>query len=207
MSADVALVDGWDRAATVARRLAWVSLVWMSLEGTLGLIVGLGAGAISLIGWAAGSVVEALAATAIIWRFSRGRLRAPNAERRAQQVVALSFWVLAPYIAVEAALHLVRHETPSTTAVGLVLTAVAVVGMPVLGRAKHRLAGRLGSAATAGEGSQNYLCALQAAAVLVTLSVIAVSPSAWWLDPVVALGLAGWAIREGRTAWRGDDCC
>jgi divalent metal cation (Fe/Co/Zn/Cd) transporter len=202
-----ALADDWDRAATVARRLAWVSLIWMSVEAAVGLTVGLRAGAISLVGWAAGSGVEGLAAAVIIWRFSRGRLRSDDVERRAQQLVALSFWVLAPYIAVEAGRHLLGHERPAATSVGLVLTAIAVIGMPILGRAKHRLADRLGSAATAGEGSQNYLCALQAAAVLLTLSLTAASHSAWWLDPAVALGLAAWAVREGRTAWRGDDCC
>jgi hypothetical protein len=202
VSFDQALAGGWDQAATVARRLAWVSLIWMSLEAVLGLIVGLRAGAISLVGWAAGSAVEGLAAAVIIWRFSHDRRRSDGVERHAQQLVALSFWVLAPYIAVEAARHLLRHERPAATSIGVVLTAVAVVGMPVMGRAKHRLADRLGSAATAGEGSQNYLCALQAAAVLLTLAVTAISPSVWWFDPVVALGLAGWAIREGRRAGR-----
>jgi divalent metal cation (Fe/Co/Zn/Cd) transporter len=207
MSADQTQVQRWDRAAATARRLAWLSLIWMSIEGALGLLVGLQAGAISLIGWAAGSVIEALASTVIIWRFSHARARRAGVERRAQQLIAVSFWMLAPYIAVEAIRHLARHEAPSSTTVGLALTAVAVVAMPVLGRAKHRLAARLESAATAGEGSQNYLCALQAAAVLVGLSVTSLVPAAWWLDATVALGLAGWAVDEGRTAWRGDGCC
>jgi divalent metal cation (Fe/Co/Zn/Cd) transporter len=201
------LSDDWDRAATSARRLAWVSLVWMSAEGALGLFAGLTAGSIALVGWAAGSAVEGLAAAAIIWRFRRTALHTDGVERRAQQLVALSFWLLAPAIAVEAVRHLSVHEQPSTTVVGVVLTAVAVLGMPILGRAKHRLADQLGSSATAGEGNQNYLCALQAAAVLLTLVATAANPAAWWLDPVVALLLSGWAVTEGRATWRGDDCC
>ncbi|MDX6217615.1 MAG: hypothetical protein QOG99_3199 [Frankiales bacterium] len=199
--------DGWTVAAVAARRLAWVSLLWMSVEAVVGLVAGARAGAVSLMAWAAGSAVEALAAAIIVWRFADRRRADTRAERQARQLVALSFWLLGPYIAVQAVRHLIDHERPSTTTAGLVLTAIAVVGMPVLGRAKHRLGRRLGSAATTGEGSQNYLCALQAAAVLLTLVVTAVSPAAWWLDPAVALALAGWAIAQGRSVWHGDDCC
>jgi divalent metal cation (Fe/Co/Zn/Cd) transporter len=89
----------------------------------------------------------------------------------------------------------------------MVLTAVALLVMPLLGRAKHKLAARLGSAATAGEGTQNYLCAAQAAAVLLGLAVTAAWPATWWLDPAIALGIAAVAVREGIGSWRGDDCC
>lgn len=88
----------------------------------------------------------------------------------------------------------------------MALTAVALLEMP-LGRAKHKLGMRLGSAATAGEGTQNCLCAAQAAAVLTGLAVTAAWPATWWLDPVIGLGIAAVAVREGTESWRGDDCC
>ena len=91
--------------------------------------------------------------------------------------------------------------------IGMALTAAALLAMPLLGRAKHKLAARLGSAATAGEGTQNYLCAAQAAAVLAGLAVTAAWPAAWWADPVIGLGIAAAAVREGIESWRGDDCC
>jgi divalent metal cation (Fe/Co/Zn/Cd) transporter len=65
----------------------------------------------------------------------------------------------------------------------------------------------LGSAAIAGEGTQNYLCAAQAAAVLIGLAVTAAWPATWWLDPAIGLGIAAVALREGTGSWRGDDCC
>jgi divalent metal cation (Fe/Co/Zn/Cd) transporter len=77
--------------------------------------------------------------------------------------------------------------------------------MPLLGRAKHRLAERLGSGATAGEGTQNVLCGAQAAAVLVGLAANAAF-GAWWLDPLIGVFIALVAVREGREAWRGDGC-
>ena len=93
------------------------------------------------------------------------------------------------------------------TVIGMALTAVALAVMPPLGRAKHTLAARLGSAATAGEGTPNYLCAAQAAAVLAGLAVTAAWPAAWWLDPAIALGIAAVAVREGIRSWRGGACC
>ncbi len=89
---------------------------------------------------------------------------------------------------------------------GIIVTAASLVVVPVLGVAKKRLGAVLGSGATAGEGVQNLICAAQAGAVLLGLAGTAVL--GWtWLDPAIALLLAGWAIREGREAWRGDDCC
>ena len=95
---------------------------------------------------------------------------------------------------------------PAPTVIGIILTAVALLLMPLLGRAKKRLGARLGSTATKGEGTQNYLCAAQSAAVLITLAVVAVSPGGWWLDPAVGLVIAGLATWEGFRAWRGEEC-
>lgn len=91
--------------------------------------------------------------------------------------------------------------------VNMVLTALAVLLMPLLGYTKHRLATRLGSAATAGEGTQNYLCAAQAIAVLIGLAITAGWSGGWWLDPVIGLGVAAAAVWEGVESWRGEDCC
>jgi divalent metal cation (Fe/Co/Zn/Cd) transporter len=77
--------------------------------------------------------------------------------------------------------------------------------MPLLGRAKQRIGGRLGSGATAGEGAQNLLCAYMASGVLVGLAANA-ALGWWWLDPVIALAIAAIAVREGREAWAGEGC-
>ena len=197
---------GWHRAARWARWLAWVSLAWMVTEGAVGLWQGLVAGSIALVGWALGSAVEGLASLIVIWRFTGARTLSETAERRAQRGVAVSFWLIAPYIAAESVRDLLGEHRVETTVIGMVLTAVALLEMPLLGRVKHKLGARLGSAATSGEGTQNYLCAAQAAAVLIGLAVTASWSGGWWLDPAVGLGVAAVALWQGLQSWRGDDC-
>jgi divalent metal cation (Fe/Co/Zn/Cd) transporter len=130
-----------------------------------------------------------------------------TAERQAQKAVAVSFWLLAPYIVIQAIRDLVGHHQATATTLGIALTASSVVIMPALGITKRRLGHRLHSGATAGEGTQNLMCAAQAAAVLTGLAVIAVWPGGWPIDPIIALGIAAWSIREGTQSWQGNDCC
>jgi divalent metal cation (Fe/Co/Zn/Cd) transporter len=197
----------WQRAARQARWLAWASLVWMGAEGAIGLWQGLAAGSISLTGWALSSVVEGLASVVVIWRFTSTRALSETAEHRAQRGIAISFWLLAPYIAAESLMDLITGHHAGTTVTGIVLTGVALVMMPLMGQVKHTLATRLSSAATAGEGTQNYLCAAQSAGVLIGLVVTAVWADPWWIDPIIGLGIAVAAIWEGVDLWHGDDCC
>lgn len=116
---------GWALAAGRARSLAWLSLAWMTVEGALGLAAGYRSGSSSLVGWAFGSVIEAAASAAVIWRFSGARTGSAVSERRAQRVVAVSFWVLAPYIAVLAALEVVAGRPPATSLLGVALAVAA----------------------------------------------------------------------------------
>ncbi|WP_460691838.1 cation diffusion facilitator family transporter [Mycobacterium intracellulare] len=183
-----------------------LSLVFLAVEAAVGLWQGLAAGSVALTGWALGSVAEGLAGVVVIWRFTGSRILSATAERHAQRGVAVSFWLTAPYVAAESLRHLFGERQPDTTVIGIVLTAFAVLQMPVLGRAQRILGARLGSAATAGEGTQNYLCAVQAAAVLIGLAVTANWAGGWWLDPVIGLGVAAVAIWQGFRAWRGEDC-
>lgn len=120
--------------------------------------------------------------------------------------MAVSLWLIAPYIAAQSAADLLGGHRVDATQGGIVLTAVALLEMPVLGHTKHKLGQRLGSQATSGEGTQNYLCGAQAAAVLAVLAVTAVWPGAWWLDPAVGVGMALVAAREGLRAWHGEEC-
>jgi divalent metal cation (Fe/Co/Zn/Cd) transporter len=193
------------RDARRARLLSWLSLGWMTLEGGVGVLAGILAGSVALIGFGLSSAVEGLAAVIVIWRFTGSRTHSDSSERSAQRAVAVSFWLLAPYVAVEAVHKLVSGEHPETSVLGIGLTASSLVLMPLLGRAKLRLGGRLGSGATAGEGTQNMLCALLAAAVLVGLLGQTLL-GAWWLDPLAALFVAGVAVREGLESWRGETC-
>jgi divalent metal cation (Fe/Co/Zn/Cd) transporter len=196
----------WLRAARRAKTLSWASLVWMSVEGAVGLAAGLGAASIALVGWALSSVVEGLASVIVIWRFTGSRTLSPTAEARAQRAVAVSFWLLAPYVAVEAIHKLITGRHAESSGLGIAVTAASLAIMPGLGIAKQRLGRRLNSGATAGEGVQNLLCAYLAGAVLLGLAANAAF-GWWWLDPLVGLAVAAVAVREGVGAWRGEDCC
>lgn len=197
--------SAWLQAARLARWLSWASLLWMTAEGALGILAGLSAGSIALVGWALSSAVEGLAAVIVIWRFTGSRTLSETAEGRAQKAVAISFFLLAPYVAVESVRDLVARHEPGTTVLGIALTATSLVLMPLLGVAKHRLGARLGSNATAGEGTQNLICAALAAAVLAGLVTNSLF-GWWWLDPLVGLGVAAVAVKEGIDTWRGEGC-
>jgi divalent metal cation (Fe/Co/Zn/Cd) transporter len=194
------------RAVGRVKLLSWLSLVWMGAEGTIAVLAGILAGSVALIGFGIDSAIEGFASAIIVWRFTGSRLHSGAAERRAQKLVAIQFFLLAPYVAAEAIHKLVAGEHPSTSWLGMALTASSVIGMPLLGAAKVRLAHQLGSAATKGEGNQNLLCAYLAAAVLIGLAANTAF-GLWWLDPAAALVIAAVAIREGRETWRGEGCC
>jgi cation efflux family protein len=198
---------GWGRAAGRARLLAWVSLAWMSAEGAVGLVAGLAAGSVALTGWALGSVIEAVASVIVIWRFTGSRTSSEAREQRAGRAVAVSFWLLAAVITADAVRDLVSGARPAESVAGMALTAGSVVIMPVLGLAKHRLGRRLRSGATAGEGTQNLMCAAQAAAVLAGLALTAAWARGWIADPLIAIGIALWSAWEGRQSWRATGCC
>ena len=195
---------GWRRAARQARLLGWASLVWMTLEGALGLLAGIEANAISVVTWAASSAVEGLASAIVIWRFTGSRALSEHAERRARRWVAASFFLLAPYFLYEAVDRLIHGTQASAAPLAIALTASSVVLMPILGTAKLRLGRRLDSGATSGEGVQNLLCAGQALAALAAL--IAAGAGLAVIDPLAALLIAGIAAREGVELWRGEEC-
>jgi divalent metal cation (Fe/Co/Zn/Cd) transporter len=196
----------WLRAASRARALSWISLAWMGLEGAVAITAGVLAGSIALIGFGIDSAIEGVASLVIVWRFTGHRLLSHAAEERAQKLVAVQFFLLAPYVAFEAGRHLITAHEPDISVLGMVLTATSLIGMPFLGIAKQRLANQLGSSATRGEGAQNLLCAYLAGAVFLGLAGNALF-GWWWLDPIAALLIAGVAVREGLETWRGEGCC
>jgi divalent metal cation (Fe/Co/Zn/Cd) transporter len=195
----------WLRAARRARLLSWLSLAWMGTEGILGIATGVIAGSIALTGFGINSFVEGFASVVIVWRFTGARLHSEKAEARAQRIVAIQFFILAPYVAYEAISKLWHADHPDTSWIGIVLVTTSAIGMPLLGRAKRQLAYKLGSGATHGEGTQNMLCGYLAVAVLAGLLGNTLL-GWWWLDPIAALAIAGLAIREGLGSWRGESC-
>jgi divalent metal cation (Fe/Co/Zn/Cd) transporter len=188
-----------------AQVLAWGSLAWMTAEGVIAIVAGILAGSIALIGFGIDSGIEGIASVIIIWRFWGKRLLSEAAERRAQKLVAVQFFILAPYVAIEAVRTLVTTSHPEVSYLGIALTAVSAVLMPLLGVAKRRVGNALNSSATVSEGTQNILCAYLSVAVLAGLTLNALL-GWWWADPVAALFIAYVAVREGLESWRGEAC-
>ncbi|MGH3847988.1 MAG: cation transporter, partial [Pseudonocardiaceae bacterium] len=164
------------------------------------------AGSVALLGFGLDSVIEGVASVIIIWRFTGTRMVSETAEARAHRAVAVTFFLLAPYIAYDAITALLTGNRAQTSWLGIGLSIASLIVMPLLGIVKKRLGARLDSGATAGEGTQNLLCAELAAAVLIGLLANTLL-GWWWLDPAIGLLIASLAIREGIHAWRGEECC
>jgi len=193
------------RLAGRVRLLSWLSLAWMTVEGSVAIAAGLVASSIALVGFGLDSAIEGFASLVIVWRFTGRRLFSAAAETRAQRLVAVQFFLLVPYVAFESVRGLAAGDRPDVSWVGIGLAISSVILMPLLGLAKQRLAEQLGSPATKGEGRQNMLCAYLAGALLLGLLGNALA-GAWWLDPAVGLLIAAVALKEGREAWRGEGC-
>jgi divalent metal cation (Fe/Co/Zn/Cd) transporter len=189
-----------------ARLLAWGGIAWHFIEFGIALGAGIAANSIALIGFGADSLIESLAGFVVIWLFTGSRLQSPTAERRAQQVIAASFFVLAAYVTAEASRTLVGGQHPETSWVGIGLAAFTAPTMPLLALAKRRVGSKLHSSATVKEGAQNMVCAYLSVALLVGLLANALA-GWWWADPAAALVIAAVALREGRESWRGEGCC
>jgi divalent metal cation (Fe/Co/Zn/Cd) transporter len=191
--------------AARVRLLSWASLAYMTIEGGIAIVAGIIAGSVALIGFGLDSAIEGFASAVIVWRFTGHRIFSDAAERRAQRLVAIQFFVLAPYVGFESVTALAEGKHAAVSPLGIALAASSLVVMPYLGIAKQRLADRLGSAATKGEGRQNMLCAYLAGALLLGLLGNAAF-GAWWLDPIVGLLIAAVAVKEGLEAWQGEGC-
>jgi divalent metal cation (Fe/Co/Zn/Cd) transporter len=189
-----------------ARLLARLGIAWHAVEAAIAIGAGAVAGSIALIGFGGDSLIESAAGVILLWRFGDSRSASEAAERRAQRLIGVSFYVLAAYIAVEAARSLVGGHHPDVSYVGIGLSVVTLTTMPPLAAAKARVGERLGSPATKSEGRQNLVCAYLSAGLLVGLGANALF-GWWWADPATALVIAAVAVNEGREAWRGEACC
>ncbi len=188
-----------------ARLLAWGGNAWHVIEFAIAVGAGVAAGSVALIAFGIDSLIEVLAGGVIVWLFSGGRGESTAAERRAQQIIAGSFFLLAGYVVIES-LRAFNGAHPTASWVGIGLALVTAPTMPILARAKRKVGRQLGSRATESEGQQNMICAYLSVALLVGLGANALF-GWWWADPIAGLVIAGVAVREGRQAWRGEDAC
>jgi divalent metal cation (Fe/Co/Zn/Cd) transporter len=185
------------------RRLAWIGLGWHGIEAAVAIAAGVVAGSVALVGFGADSLIELAAGLVVLWRLASARA---ISERRAQQMIAVSFYLLSAYVAVEAIRSLAAGDRPAVSWVGIGLSVLTLATMPPLAKAKARIAEGLGSSATKSESRQTMLCAYLSAGLLIGLGLNALL-GWWWADPITALGIAAVAVKEGHNAWRGEACC
>ena len=189
-----------------AVRLAWATIAWNVVEAVVAIAAGAAASSIALVGFGLDSTVEVMSAVVIVWQF---RGLAEDRERRALKLIAMSFFGLAAYVAVQAIIDLVRGSEPESSAVGIGLAIASLIVMPMLARAKRRNGNAMGSATVVADSNQTKLCAYLSAILLAGL-ILNATVGWWWADPIAALAIAALAANEGRQAWRGetcDDCC
>jgi divalent metal cation (Fe/Co/Zn/Cd) transporter len=197
-----------ERPVRKARRLSQFSLGWHLFEAGAGIATGVIASSVALTAFGADSLIEATAGLIVIWLMSAQRSSSVSAERRAQQLIAATFVLLAIYIVAESAHDLIGGRHPGESWPGIALATITLITMPVLADAKRRVGQALGSHATTSESRQNLLCAYLSAALLIGLLANAIA-GWWWADPAAALIIGIVAIREAQSAWQGDtcDCC
>jgi divalent metal cation (Fe/Co/Zn/Cd) transporter len=194
------------RAALVRRAqlLAGASVAYNIAEAVVAIWAGRAADSTALVGFGLDSTVEVMSGLVILWQF-----RHPfpeDREHQARRLIAVSFFALAAYVTVESMRALVLREQPDTSLVGIALAALSLMVMPLLSRWQRRTGRELGSGAVVADGTQTLLCTYLSAVLLVGLLANAML-GWWWLDAVAALVIAGVAVREGRSSWRGDACC
>lgn len=186
------------------RLLASATIAYNVVEAAVALTAGVQASSTALIGFGLDSVIEVSAAAAVAWQFSAAD--PVRREKATLRFIAFSFFALAAYVAVESVLSLVGGGEARHSPVGIALAAASLVVMPVLAWLQIRAGREFGSAAVVADGKQTLLCSWLSAVLLVGLVLNAAF--GWsWADPVAALGIAGFAVREGLEAWRGDPCC
>lgn len=192
-----------ERGALVkrAKLLSYLTVGWNSLEGIIAIGAGVVAGSVALIGFGVDSVIEVSSGAIILWRLASGERR----ERLALRLVGASFVALAIYVAYDAITSLINREIPEITYVGLGITTMSLVLMPMLARAKRNVAQQLHSNAMLADSRQTDICAYLSAIVLGGLGLNALF-GWWWADPVAALIMVPIIAKEGIDSLRGEAC-
>jgi len=189
----------------VGRRLEYFTLGWNLTEAAVAIGAGLFAGSIALIGFGIDSLIESLSGGILLWRLQSTNTD-ESREQLAHKLVGISFFLLALYVAFEAGKSLLRHEQPDTSVVGIVLSIVSLIVMPLLARAKRRVAAKIDSRALYADSRQTDICAYLSAILLGGLLLNALV-GWWWADPLAALCMLPLIFREGMEAVRNQSCC
>ena len=193
-----------DKRARLTRRGFWLeyaSMTWMTVEAAVAITAGIAASSIALVAFGLDSVIEFFAAAVVVWQLRGG---SGERETRAVRFIGITFFVLAAYLTVEGIHDLITHAKPEVSVPGLVVTAAALLVMPLLAWAKQRTGQALGNRALIADAAESYFCALTSGAALLGVGLNAWL-GWWWADPAAALVIAALAVREGIEAWEDED--
>jgi divalent metal cation (Fe/Co/Zn/Cd) transporter len=209
MSTDI-LIPEWKREAAVrrGRYLEYFTIVYNSLEGLLAVVAGLIAGSIALVGFGFDSLIEVTSGAVLLWRLHADvdEARRERVEAISLKLVGVCFVILAIYVSYDSVKSLVRREAPDESLIGIVLAAVSLIVMPLLVRAKRKVAHAINSSALMADSKQTELCTYLSAILLGGLLLNALL-GWWWADPVAALVMVPIIVKEGIEALRGETCC
>jgi divalent metal cation (Fe/Co/Zn/Cd) transporter len=200
------------RAALVRRAFAleYASIAWMLIEAAVAITSGLRAGSLSLLAFGIDSLIEIASAGVLIWRLAvelrQGRAFAEAAERRARRIAGALLLALAAWVVAAAAWKLATRTGQDFSWPGLIIAGLAMPVMAVLARGKLALASALGSRAMRADAIESVTCGWLSLVVVAGLAIEALS-GAWWVDAATSLAIVWLLVKEGREAWRGDDCC
>jgi len=188
--------------------LEFITIGWNVLEAVIAVAAGAIVGSTALVGFGLDSVIEVSSGAALLWRLSLDGYaeRRERLERMTLKIVGISFFMLAAYVTVESISSLWKHDAPSPSYTGIILAALSLVVMPLLSRAKRRVAAQIGSRALKADSRQTDICAYLSAILLGGLLLNALF-GIWWADPVAALVMVPIIAKEGRDAVKGEACC
>jgi divalent metal cation (Fe/Co/Zn/Cd) transporter len=199
-----------DRASLVrrGRKLEYFTIAYNSLEGLIALIAGLMAGSIALVGFGFDSLIEVTSGSALLWRLhlDADEARRERVEAVTLRIVGVLFLLLAAYVSYDSIKSLIWREQPRESIPGIVLAIASLIVMPLLVRAKRKVARGIKSAALMADSKQTELCTYLSAILLVGLLLNALA-GWWWADPVAALVMVPIIVKEGIEGLRGETCC
>ncbi|WP_375384455.1 cation transporter [uncultured Microbacterium sp.] len=195
-----------DRRLVLQRRIRGIvaaTIGYNLVEAVVAIIAGTTASSTALIAFGLDSTIEVVSAAAVAWQFTR---RDPQRwEKPTLRVIAIAFFALAAYVITTSLGALFARVEAEHSPLGIMITALSVIVMPFLSLAERRAGRELGSATAVADSAQTLICTYLSAAVLAGLILNTVW-GWWWADAIAGLVTAGFAIREGIEAWRGDAC-
>ncbi|MFF8606723.1 cation transporter, partial [Streptomyces sp. NPDC015346] len=210
MAAGLSLGPVPARREVLARRirlLVAATIAYNVVEAIVALTAGTIASSSALVGFGLDSIIEVSSAAAVAWQFSaREHALREEREKKALRIIAVSFFALAAFVAVDAIRALRGSGEAQSSIPGIVLAALSLAVMPFLSAAQRKAGRELGSASAVADSKQTLLCTYLSAVLL--LGLVANATLGWsWADPIAALVIAAIAVKEARGAWRGDGCC